>query len=53
MAVLCTSRSGLTPLRHKLSADCQLTESNVMLTTTSANPRGAPAVGPRSSERGQ
>lgn len=53
MAVLCISRSGLTPLQHKLTTVCQLAQSKVTLTMTSAQPRSVLAVGPCFCERGQ
>lgn len=53
MAVLCISRSGLTPLRYKLTAVCQPAQSKVTLTMTSAKPRSVLAVEPCFSERGQ
>jgi hypothetical protein len=53
MAVLCISRSGLTPLRYKLTTVCQPAQSEVTLTMTSAKPRGVIAVEPCFSERGQ
>jgi hypothetical protein len=53
MAVLCTPRSWLTPLRHRLSTVCQLTQSSITPTLTSAKPRSVLAVDPCLSECGQ
>jgi hypothetical protein len=53
MAVLCTSRSGLTSLRYDLITACQIILSNVALTMPPVKSRGVHAAEPCLSGCGQ